>query len=143
MKRRTAKKLSNRLVISVHFADLEGTRRLLRAGADANRPDADGTTPLYAAAVRGDAEIAELLLAAGADPNRESGQGDEGLPLCAAAVWAHDDVVRVLLTGGADPNLREDGGFGNSAIHWTVREGLDGTTRILTAAGARRPLLLA
>lgn len=143
MKRRIAKKLSNRLVIAVHYADLEATRRLLRAGADADRPDADGTTPLYAAAVRGDADIAEVLLGAGADPNRESGNGDEGLPLCAAAVWAHDDAVGVLLAGGADPNLREDGGFGNSAIHWTVREGHTSTTALLSAAGGRRPLLFA
>lgn len=144
MNRRTAKKLSNKLVLAVHCADLEAARRLLRAGADADRPDADGTTPLYAAAVRGDADIAELLVAAGADPNRESGDGDEGLPLCGAACWGHDDAVRVLLAAGADPNLREDGGFGRTAIQWTADAGMEQPTtrQILRDAGAFIPLKL-
>ncbi|WP_436774476.1 ankyrin repeat domain-containing protein [Yinghuangia sp. YIM S09857] len=144
MNRRTVKKLSNKLVIAVHFADIEATRRLLRAGADADRPDSEGTTPLYAAAVRGDAEIAELLIAAGADPNRESGHGEEGLPLCGAACWGHDDAVRVLLAGGADVNRREDGGFGRTAIQWTTQAGYEqpSTRQILRDAGAFVPLAL-
>ncbi|MCF2528140.1 ankyrin repeat domain-containing protein [Yinghuangia soli] len=144
MNRRTAKKLSNKLVLAVHMADIEAVRLLLRAGADADRPDADGTTPLYAAAVRGDAEIAAMLLDAGADPDRESGTGDEGLPLCGAAAWGHDDAVRALLAGGADPNAREDGGFGRTAIQWTTTPGYEmpETRQILKDAGAFIPLTL-
>ncbi|WTW93754.1 ankyrin repeat domain-containing protein [Streptomycetaceae bacterium NBC_01309] len=144
MNRRTAKKLSNKLVLAVHCADIESARRLLRAGADADRPDAEGTTPLYAASVRGDAEIAGMLVEAGADPNRESGHGEEGLPLCAAACWGHDEAVRVLLAGGADVNLREDGGFGRTAIQWTTQPGFEqpSTRQILRDAGAFVPLAL-
>ncbi len=58
---------------------------LLRAGADPSLPDTDGTTPLYAASVRGDAEAVRLLLRAGAPPDTESGHGSEGTPLCGAA----------------------------------------------------------
>ncbi|MBB1247011.1 ankyrin repeat domain-containing protein, partial [Streptomyces durbertensis] len=82
------------------------------------RPDPDGTTPLYAASVQDAADIVQLLLAAGAPPNEESGHGDEGLPLCAAASWGHADVVRALLAHGADPHLREDAGTGHNALTW-------------------------
>ncbi|MET8328248.1 hypothetical protein [Streptomyces sp. NPDC005181] len=58
---------------------------LLRAGADPAAPNADGTTALYAASVRGVAEIARRLLVDGASPDTESGHGAEGTPLCAAA----------------------------------------------------------
>ncbi|WP_199180285.1 ankyrin repeat domain-containing protein [Verrucosispora sp. ts21] len=80
-----------------------------------------------------------ILLAAGADPNVESGRGDEGTPLTAAAAWGHDDVVRELLAQGADPNLREDHGSGLSPLEWAVRNGNSETQALLEAAGATSP----
>jgi ankyrin repeat protein len=65
-------------------------KTLLQAGADPERADSEGTTPLYVASVNGEAEIVRLLLAAGASPDTESnGLGSEGTPLCAAACWGH------------------------------------------------------
>ncbi len=85
--------------------------RLLHQHADPDLPDADGTTPLYRASVQGRAEIVRMLLQSGADANRESAAGDEGLPLCAAVCHGHDDVAEALLRAGADPDRPERDGM--------------------------------
>ena len=120
MNRRRRKKLQRRLTEAAGFAGPDQVRALLRAGADPNRADPDGSTPLYRASVQDEVDNVRVLLAAGADPNRESGTGDEGLPLCAAACWGHTAVVRELLAAGAEENLREDHGRGRTAAEWAV-----------------------
>ncbi|MGW4467874.1 ankyrin repeat domain-containing protein [Micromonospora sp. NPDC004704] len=80
--------------------------------------------------------VVRLLLAAGADPDGESGRGDQGTPLCAAAAWGHTDVVRELLAHGADADLREDRGSGDSPLEWALRGSHTGTAELLRAAGA-------
>ncbi|KUN89369.1 ankyrin repeat domain-containing protein [Streptomyces griseoruber] len=139
MNRRRRKKLTKSLAGAV-LCD-EGTRvdRLLKAGADPAAPDADGTTPLYAACVQGSAGIARSLLAAGAPPDAPSaGPGAEGTPLCAAACWGHTDTVRVLLAHGADPTLREDHGTGWTPLRWALRGPHPETADLLRAAIAGR-----
>jgi ankyrin repeat protein len=136
VKRRRRKKLQRLLLSAAGFGTAEQIGRLLRAGADANLPDLYGTTPLYRASVQNRGANVRVLLAAGADPNRESGAGEEGLPLCAAACWGHDDAVRELLAGGADPLLREDGGQGRTALEWAEAGG-HRTTVVLVSEGVR------
>lgn len=51
--------------------DHTSVRRLLAGGTDVNERHPAGWTPLHAAAVRGDGDLCEILLAAGADPNAE------------------------------------------------------------------------
>lgn len=63
-----------------------------------------GTTPLVAAATAGDTRSVRLLLAAGADPNRESGFGST--PLAAAAREGHTDTAAALWDAGAQPGQR-------------------------------------
>src|SRR4051794_31593397 len=48
--------------------DKEAVRRLLKSGADVNSGEADGMTALHYAALGGDAELAAMLLYAGANP---------------------------------------------------------------------------
>jgi ankyrin repeat protein len=110
---------------------------LLRAGADPNERDREGSTALYHAAVGDDVAVARLLLAAGADPNLESAAESEGLPLCAAACWGYTEIVHELLAHGADPNRREDRGGGYSPLDWAVQNQHDDTADALRAAGAR------
>lgn len=89
--------------------------------------------------MNGKAEIARLLLTAGAAPNIESsGVGAEGTPLCAAACWGHTETVRVLLAYGADPNLREDDGTGWSPLQWALHGPHPETVELLTGAGTLR-----
>ncbi|MGW2282774.1 ankyrin repeat domain-containing protein [Streptomyces sp. NPDC001770] len=137
MNRRRSKKLSRALAGAVLARDTARIHTLLRAGADPQAADTDGTTPLYTAAVQGDPEAAVILLRAGADPDTESGGlGSEGTPLCAAACWGHADVVRVLLAAGADPRLREDHGTGSTPLAWARRGPWPETVALLEAAEA-------
>ncbi|MFG2041629.1 ankyrin repeat domain-containing protein [Dactylosporangium sp. NPDC048998] len=133
---RRRKKLTTRLMASLLRDDLPGVLAALRAGADPNAPGRDGTTPLYLAAVQSAPAAVRLLLEAGADPDLESGRGEQGTPLTGASAWGSTDVVRVLLAHGADPNLREDHGNGLSPLDWAVRGGHDETATLLVAAGA-------
>ena len=55
----------------------EAVRSLLRAGANANAADPDGSTLLHLAAQTENLEIANLLLAAGANPNAATRPGVE------------------------------------------------------------------
>ncbi|WP_121748088.1 ankyrin repeat domain-containing protein [Streptomyces sp. E2N166] len=136
MKQRQQKKLSRHLFEAILLGDAARVRTTLRAGADPERADGEGTTPLYEAAVSGKAGIVRLLLEAGASPDTESGGiGAEGTPLCAAACWGHTETVRQLLAHGADPALREDHGTGRSPLDWANDGPHPETAALLIAAG--------
>ena len=91
----------------------------------------DEDTPLYAAAVDGQADEVAALLAAGADPNEESVQGT---PLCAAACWGHTAVVRALLAAGADPELAQEHDF--TPLEWAALGLHTDTAQALLEGGA-------
>ena len=107
---------------------------LLQAGADPNEPDDEGTTPLYAAVVGGFADVARLLLEAGADPDGESFGEDQGTPLCAACAWGNDEIVAALIGHGADVDRAEPDG--PTPLVWAALEGHAWTARVLLEAGA-------
>ncbi|KKP00475.1 hypothetical protein THAR02_07420 [Trichoderma harzianum] len=66
--------------------------------------DSDGRTPLSYAAKNGHDEIAQFLLAKGADA--ESGGNDGQTPLHRAALSGNSGVVRLLLAAGVDPQIK-------------------------------------
>ncbi|MFF0110776.1 ankyrin repeat domain-containing protein [Streptomyces hirsutus] len=137
MKQRRQKKLFRALLEATVAADPARVKALLRGGADPERGNSDGTTLLYLASAQGEAEVARLLMEAGAFPDAESrGVGAEGTPLCPAACWGHTETVRELLTHGADPNLREDCGTGWSPLEWANNGPHPETAELLITAGA-------
>ena len=97
---------------------------------------ADGTLPLYAAAVGGHAEAVALLLGAGADPNAESAGESDGTPLCAAACWGFEPVVSLLLEAGADAGRAEGGALSMAPLDWAAAGMHAGVARQLLDAGA-------
>ena len=82
---------------------------LLNAGADPNVRDDKGTTPLLHALVRGDRQLTNLLLDAGADPNAATAGGDQ-TPLRTALRGNMRDLAVALLQAGANPNAPDDQG---------------------------------
>ncbi|KAJ4860719.1 ankyrin repeats (3 copies) domain-containing protein [Trichoderma breve] len=66
--------------------------------------DSDGRTPLSYAAENGHDEIAQFLLAKGAEA--ESGGNDGQTPLHRAALSGNSGVVRLLLAAGVDPMIK-------------------------------------
>lgn len=85
--------------------------KLIELGADVNLGDDRGFTPLHCAAAHGfceqAVEVAEALLACGADVNARSRK----LGLVPLHEATGSDVIRLLVARGADPNLRNDAGL--------------------------------
>ncbi|GFN86071.1 ankyrin repeat protein [Plakobranchus ocellatus] len=88
-------------------------KTLLSAGADPNKPNKNGETALHLAR---DAEIASLLIQAGADLEARNGLGRT--PLLSAACKEHTDVINVLKNYGAEVAAVDN--EGNSALHLKV-----------------------
>ena len=81
--------------------DREGVRAFLKKGLDVNEAQGDGTTALHWAAMKGDAEVAQMLIYAGANVRATTRLGAY-TPLYLAAKGGHSGVVAALLAAGAD-----------------------------------------
>lgn len=91
------------------FGDMAKVREFLEAGQDVDfgRGTIDWTALQYAA-VSGDYQLAELLIASGANVN---GIGESATPLSLAVGYGHRDVVTLLLRKGADVNGKGIGDY--------------------------------
>ncbi len=119
----------------------------LEDGADPNREDDDGTTPLFFAASNGHARCIHILVDEGADIDVFS--LNLRTPLNIAASGGHTDAVCALIAEGADvelsPYLRtedEDDEVlhiygGRTALHWAARLGNEATVIALLRGNAR------
>ena len=99
--------------ISIHQAAREGNiaavKQHLAAGTDVNaKDDGGGWTPLLNAVRGGHKEIAELLLANGADVNAKISLGT---PLHKAVTGGHKDIAELLIANGADVNAKTNAGM--------------------------------
>ncbi len=81
--------------------DREAVKTLLKSGADVNAAQGDGMTALHWAARHGDAELAQMLLFAGANVKATTRLGGY-TPLMMAAEQGHASVIAALVSGGAD-----------------------------------------
>ena len=110
-------------------------RELLARGADPSSANDRGWTPLHQAGYGNDAELARLLLEAGARTDGY-GHGEGGTPLAAALFWGNTEVAELLAECEIAPhNLRIAAGLGRlDLIRALVGE--DGT--LSEAAGAAR-----
>ncbi|WP_416397513.1 ankyrin repeat domain-containing protein [Allohahella sp. A8] len=97
--------LAERLVYAVARMPLAAVESFLADGADPNQPNRKGLTPMYYAALYNRLDVAETLLAAGADVNKGAKFDFDSAPLYVAATsLRRGEMIRLLLDSGADPN---------------------------------------
>ncbi len=114
--------------------DREALRALLKQGADVNAVQGDGVTALHWAATRGDAEMAHMLVVAGANLSAVTRFGGYA-PLHVAAERGYANVVQALVKGGADPNAATI--RGTTALMMAAGSGDTATLTVLLDAGAK------
>ncbi len=111
--------------------DIAAVRALVRQGDDVNAAQGDGMTALHWAATHGDAELAEVLLYAGANVRATSRLG-RYTPLHVASETGAAAVVRLLLARGADATAATS--TGATALMLAARSGqVEAVTALLDA----------
>jgi TolB-like protein/ankyrin repeat protein/class 3 adenylate cyclase len=126
---------------AVKKSNLEGVKRLIADGTNVNIEDYYGASPLHIAANNGHAEIAALLVNAGADIEAGAqGYPDNRVfnatPLIVAAQQGHSKVAEVLIHAGADVNAKSlDIQDTFSAIQYAAIDGHTEVVRLLVASG--------
>lgn len=108
-------------------------QELLRAGADPEKKNKNGTTPLFFAAQEGRIEIARALLKGRADINGPSGEA-RTTPLMRASGNGHSDFVKFLLDEGGD--VSRTGRQNATALALAASAGHSNVVNILIGAGA-------
>jgi len=118
----------------VRVDNFEDARRLIRAGADASKPNRYGVTPMQLACANGNAQMIALLLEAGADANVVDKQGETAL-MTAARVGSVESI-KTLLEHGATVDAR-DPAFQQTALMIAVRENHPDVVKFLVERGAQ------
>jgi ankyrin repeat protein len=125
------------LILAAWHGDATKVDALLKAGADVNAANREGTTPLMAStwgdSGMGDVQIAKRLLASGANANARTRGGRTALMDVAGN--GNVEFVLLLLDSGADVNARTSGG--GTALHEAALSGHASIVRALLAKGAR------
>lgn len=136
--------------------DRDGVRNLLKQAADVNAARGDGMTALHWAAINNDAEMAQVLLFAGANVRAATRLGSY-TPLFMAAKSGSFAVIDLLLKAGANPNAKGSDGLtplimasmsgSRDAVRALIEHGADinakesehGQTPLIFAAAFNRP----
>lgn len=114
--------------------DREAVRALLKAGADVNAAEGDGTTALHWAARSGDADLVQMLVSAGANVRATTRLGAY-TPLMMAAQAGHSAAVAALLAGGADVEATTT--TGTTPLMFAAQSGDTRTATMLVEGGAK------
>jgi ankyrin repeat protein len=93
-------------------------------------------TPLHLAVAEGFKEVVEVLIAAGAEVNKQDSEG--AAPLHAAIAGNHQGLAEVLLAAGAGVNGQDTKGV--TPLHLAAAAGLQEMVELLLAAGAGKEL---
>lgn len=139
----------------------EVAKLLVANGADVNAKDENGDTAILRAAVEGNKQVVDMLIAAGADMDLHlaaytghvedvkrlieagrdvNGGDDDGrTPLYLAVLGGHADVVEVLTSSGANPNATYDDNYygrGQTPLHKAAQMDDADVARVLITHGA-------
>ena len=113
--------------------DKVAVRALLKSGGDVNAAQGDGMTALHWASIKGDAELAQMLIYAGANVKATTRLGSYS-PLILAAREGHADVIAALLAAGADPKAATT--TGTTALMLAAASGNARAVNMLVENGA-------
>ena len=122
-----------RLIEAVRRQDRVRVAELLKERIDVNAQQPDGATALHWAVHWEDAEVAGLLIRAGAKVNAANDLGVA--PIVMAAASGNGRIVEMLLEAGADANAALESG--ETALMLASRAGSLGAVRALLAQGAK------
>ncbi len=124
------------LILAAEKGDMPRVQELIRKGANIHARDIFNHTPLIGAAAAGSAEIVQLLLDKGADPNAQAAGftwiGDT--PLIAAVMYRHRTVAEILIKCRANVNAKD--AVKKSALHWAAQYGFGDMVGLLLINGA-------
>jgi ankyrin repeat protein len=129
-----ARASDSRVADAASREDLAAVRALLAAAAPVNGTQGDGMSALHWAAERGNAELAGVLLKAGADVNGVTRIGRH-TPLHVAANRGHTSVAARLLAANAD--VRAVTTTGVVPLHLAAASGSADTVSLLLDGGAQ------
>jgi ankyrin repeat protein len=122
-----------RLADAAKKADRAAVRALLKAHAEVNQPQIDGSTALHWAANQDDLETAQLLVKSGADAKAANRYGVT--PLSLACTNGNAAMIELLLKAGAGANDALPGG--ETALMTAARTGKVEAVKVLLAHGAQ------
>jgi ankyrin repeat protein len=113
--------------------DREAVKALLKNAADVNAAQGDGMTALHWAAMHGDADLAQMLIVAGANIKATTRLGTY-TPLYLASQQGHGKVIQALITAGAD--VKAGTPNGTTPLMVAAASGEVDAVRALIEAGA-------
>ena len=128
----TAAAADNSLAGLIQGGQRDAALKMITSGADVNKAQGDGTTPLHWAVYKIDAELTRALLARGAKPNVVNKYGSS--PLAEAVKVADARLVGMLLDAGSDANVPNQ--EGQTALMLAARAGSLDVANLLVSHGA-------
>src|SRR5215475_5699316 len=120
------------LLVAIRAGDQAQVQKLLRAGADANAADADGTTALMHSVIESDTQMMALLLKHEANVNAKNVSGSTALMYAAVNL----EKARLLVDRGADVKAKSKSGVTPMSVAVTTF-GATPVLKLLVAKGAQ------
>jgi len=119
--------------IAAYFGDLNQVKRYLSDGGHVDAGGPSGFTLLHCAVCGDQKDLAQYLIAKGADVNKTDTPGWPPLQLI-GRTGASKEMIELLLDKGADVNQRAK--WGHIALHWAAAEGQKPIVEMLLARGS-------
>ena len=129
----SAAQSANPVADAAMASNVASVRALLKQGADVNAAQGDGMTALHWAATHGDADLARMLIYAGANL-RAATRLNGYTPLFLASREGHHAVIQALLEAGADAKVVSS--TGSTSLMLAAASGSVPAVKLLIDAGA-------